>query len=99
MNFEEIYGLDEIKNEVEEVAFKELEQQLAAIPDEDICKCKDCVQDMACFALNQIRPRYTVSLLGSLYTRAETGEFIDDIRELVRKSIEKISQNPLHSKS
>jgi competence protein ComFB len=99
MNFEETYGLDEIKNEVEEVAFQELETQLNNISDEDICKCKDCVQDMACFALNQIKPRYTVSLLGSLYTRAETDSLLDDIREIVAMSIEKISQNPLHSKS
>ena len=99
MNFAEIYSLDEIKNEVEDVAFSELEKQLNAIKDEDICKCRDCVQDMACFALNQIRPRYTVSLLGSLYTRAETDSLIDDIRRIVANSIEKISQNPLHSKS
>lgn len=99
MNFEEIYGLDEIKNEVEEVAFHELEKQLNAISDEDICKCKDCVQDMACYALNQIRPRYTVSLLGSLYTRAETDTLIEDIQDIVAKAVEKISQNPLHSKS
>jgi len=99
MNFNEEYQLDEIKNEVEEVAFEELERQLASIPDEDICKCRDCVQDMACFALNQIRPRYSVSLLGSLYTRAETDSLINDIKIIVTRSIEKISQNPLHSKS
>ena len=99
MTFEETYNLDEIKNEVEEVAFHELEKQLNAIPDEDICKCKDCVQDMACYALNQIRPRYAVSLLGSLYTRAETSSLLDDIKDIVGKSIDKISQNPLHSKS
>ncbi|MDC7239942.1 MAG: late competence development ComFB family protein [Spirochaetales bacterium] len=99
MAFIEDYRLDEIKNEVEEVAYKELETQLAKIPDEDICKCIDCVQDMACFALNQIKPRYTVSLLGSLYTRVETESLIEDISKVVASSIQKISQNPLHSKS
>ncbi len=99
MNFIEEYRLDEIKNEVEEVAYSELEKQLALIPDEDICKCMDCVQDMACFALNQIKPKYTVSLLGSLFTRVQTEKLIDDIESVVRTSIEKISQNPLHSKS
>jgi len=99
MNFEEIYSLNEIKNEVEEVVFQELEKKLNAISDEDICKCKDCVRDMACYALNQIRPRYTVSLLGSLYTRAETDTLINDIQDIVGKAIEKISQNPLHNKS
>ena len=98
MKFQEIYGLDEIKNEVEEAAFEELEKQLKAIPDEDICKCKDCVQDMACYALNQIRPRYAVSLLGALYTKAETEEHNDDFQNIIGKAIEKISQNPFHSK-
>ncbi|QEN07629.1 competence protein ComFB [Oceanispirochaeta crateris] len=99
MSFIDDYKLDEIKNEVEEVAYKELERQLSAISDEDICKCTDCVQDMACFALNQIKPRYTVSLLGSLFTRVETETLIKDIEKVVRESVEKISQNPLHSKS
>ena len=99
MSFIENYRLEEIKNEVEEVAYKELETQLSRISDEDICKCTDCVQDMACFALNQIKPRYTVSLLGSLYTRVETESLIEDISKVVALSIQKISQNPLHSKS
>ncbi|MDA3956631.1 late competence development ComFB family protein [Oceanispirochaeta sp.] len=99
MSFFEDYNLDEIKNEVEEVAFRELERQLRAIRNEDICKCIDCVQDMACFALNQIKPRYAVSLLGSIFTKVETETLIKDIETVVQKSIEKISQNPLHSKS
>ncbi len=99
MNFQELYGLDEIKNEIEPAAFEELEKQLKAIPDDEICKCKDCVQDMACYALNQIRPRYAVSLLGAIYTRAETEEHNDDIQEIIKKAINKISQNPFHSKS
>jgi competence protein ComFB len=99
MTFIENYKLDEIKNEVEEVAYTELERQLASISDEDICKCTDCVQDMACFALNQIKPRYTVSLLGSLFTKVETEALIQDIENVVSLAVEKISQNPLHSKS
>ena len=99
MTFIEEYRLDEIKNEVEEFTYRELEKQLAEISDEDICKCTDCVQDMACYALNQIKPKYTVSLLGSLFTKAETEELIQDIQKIVRQAVEKISQNPLHSKS
>lgn len=99
MTFIEEYRLDEIKNEVEEFTYRELEKQLSRISDEDICKCVDCVQDMACFALNQIKPKYTVSLLGSLFTKAETEGLIKDIDNVVAQAIEKISQNPLHSKS
>lgn len=99
MTFIENYKLDEIKNEVEEIAYKELERQLELISDEDICKCTDCVQDMACFTLNQMKPRYTVSLLGSLFTKVETEALIQDIENVVSQAVEKISQNPLHSKS
>ena len=99
MTFIEKYRLDEIKNEVEEFTYRELESRLAEIPDEDICKCTDCVQDMACFALNQIKPKYTVSLLGSLFTKAETEALIKDIQTIVSEAVDKISQNPLHSNS
>ena len=99
MAFIENYNLDEIKNEVKEVAYNELEKQLSSISDDDICKCTDCVQDMACFTLNQIKPRYTVSLLGSLFTKVETEALMKDIETVVSMAIDKISQNPLHSKS
>ncbi len=95
MTFTEEYGLHLIKNVVEDFAFKELERQLNE-KGEEVCKCRDCVQDMACYTLNQLQPRYAVSLLGSLFSKADMAGLAEDIEGAVRKAIQKISQNPFH---
>ena len=89
------YDLSDLKNQMEDFVFQELEQQLSAIADEDICKCNDCILDMACYALNNVVPRYRSSLIGSLYAKVETDEVSKSIRENVAEAIQKISQNPL----
>ena len=49
----------------------ELEIQMARA--KDICTCQDCVLDMAAYALNNVKPTYRVSLMGSVYAaRTET---------------------------
>jgi len=90
------YDLEELRNETEEFVFQELEKQLDAISDDDICKCHDCVLDMICLSLNQLKPRYRVSLLGALYAKVESKELEDKIRHTVAKVLMKVSQNPGH---
>jgi len=89
------YDLSELTNQMEAFVFEELEQQLDAIADEDICKCNDCILDMACYALNNVFPRYRSSLMGSLYAKVENEEVINTVRSNVADAIQKISQNPL----
>jgi len=89
------YDLSELTNQMESFVFDELENQLAAIADEDICKCNDCILDMACYALNNVPPRYRSSLMGSLYAKVETDEVSQNVRGNVTEAIQKISQNPL----
>jgi competence protein ComFB len=90
------YNLEDLKNETEEFVFQELEKQLDNISDDDICKCHDCVLDMICLALNQLSPRYRVSLLGSLYTKVESEELEKEIVDTVTEVVMKVSQNPGH---
>ena len=89
------YDLSHLTNQMENFVFNELEHQLAAIADEDICKCNDCILDMACLALNNVHPIYRSSLMGSLYTKAENDNVNSDVRGKVAAAIQKISQNPL----
>jgi len=89
------YDLSDLTNQMEVFVFEELDHQLAAIADEDICKCNDCILDMACYALNNVSPRYRSSLMGSLYAKVETDEVSKSVRENVTEAIQKISQNPL----
>ncbi len=90
------YNLEDLKNEVEEFVFNELEIQLDKIDDEEICKCHDCVLDMICLALNQLKPRYRVSLMGTLYAKLESDELELKIKNTVSDVIRKVNQNPAH---
>lgn len=90
------YDLEDLRNETEDFVFQELEKQLDAISDEDICKCHDCVLDMICLSLNQLEPRYRVSLLGTLYAKVESKELEDKIHDTVADVLMKVSQNPGH---
>lgn len=89
------YDLSALTNQMESYVFDELERQLSAISDEDICKCNDCVLDMACLALNNLTPRYRSSLIGSLYAKVNSNEVIHGVAGSVGDAVQKISQNPL----
>ena len=95
MSLADRYDLSDLENQMETFVFNELERQLDAIADEDICKCRDCVLDMISYALNNLTPRYRSSLLGSLYAKAEEGNVQDQVEGAVSTAIEKITQNPL----
>lgn len=96
MAIKDKYELEELRNESEEFVFQELEKQLDAINDDDICKCQDCVLDMICLSLNQLEPRYRVSLMGTLYAKVESQELEDKIAKTVTDVLMKVSQNPGH---
>jgi competence protein ComFB len=95
MALSEKYDLSDLTNQMEDFVFGELERQLDAIADEDICKCNDCILDMACLALNNLAPKYRSSLIGSMYAKVESDEEKDNVNGSVADAIQKISQNPL----
>lgn len=95
MALDDKYDLTDLTNQMESFVFEELEHQLDAIADEDICKCNDCVLDMACYALNSITPRYRSSLIGSLYAKVESDEVLRSVGGSVADAVQRISQNPL----
>ena len=97
MAFIDKYDFELLKNEAENLVLKELERQLESFT-EPICRCNDCVVDMAAMALNAVRPLYRVSLLGSLYTShaMDEQEYAAKVREAVFNAIEKVRKNPSH---
>lgn len=97
MGFKEEYELDYLENEAESLVFAELEHQLNEDWAKEVCKCQDCVLDMAALALNTIKPFYRVSLLGKVYAGSlnET-KYSEEVRAAVNKAIVKISANPAH---
>jgi competence protein ComFB len=97
MAFIDNYDFALLENSAEKLVQNELGRQLESYP-ESICKCNECVLDMAAMALNTVKPLYRVSLLGSIYaSRAmDEKEYAASLREAVFKAIEKVRKNPAH---
>ena len=97
MAFIDDYDFVHLKNEAESMVLNDLGRQLETFP-EPVCKCNDCVLDMAAMALNSVKPLYRVSLLGTLYAANAMNEqaYASSIRQAVFKAIEKVRKNPSH---
>ncbi|MDR3342096.1 MAG: late competence development ComFB family protein [Treponema sp.] len=97
MSFIDTYNFENLTNEAEKLVFKELERQLAMC-EEVICRCNECVVDMAAMSLNTVKPLYRFSLLGTLYaaTAMDDESYATSVREAVSDAIEKVRQNPAH---
>ena len=97
MAFKDTYDFEFLKNEAEELVLHELEKQLEAEP-EEVCRCNECIVDMAAIALNTVKPLYRFSLLGSLYAAQAMNEqaYADSVQEAVAHAIIKVKANPAH---
>jgi len=97
MAFIDNYDFQFLKNEAENLVLKELGRQLEEYKG-DVCRCNDCVADMAAMALNNVKPLYRVSLLGTLYAASAMNEkdYAEKIMEAVSNAIKKVHDNPSH---
>jgi competence protein ComFB len=95
MGLKDTYDFDSLVNEAERLVLDELDAQLARAT--GLCRCQDCILDMAAFALNNVAPAYRVSLMGSVYARAGAASGrAGEISGAVRNAIEKVQANPSH---
>jgi competence protein ComFB len=98
MSLEDRYDLEFLVNEAERMVLEELEEQLSKDTEGTICKCEECVLDMAAYALNNVPPAYRASLLGSLYAKAmDQTEYAEKVKKAVQEAIEVVSKNPNHA--
>ena len=97
MAFIDEYDFQHLKNEAESLVVVELERQLGTYT-EPVCRCNECVLDMATMALNTVKPLYRVSLLGALYAATAMDEkaYASSVRDAVFTAIEKVRKNPSH---
>ena len=97
MAFIDTYDFELLKNESEKLVLDELELQLAQAS-EEICRCNECIVDMAAMALNNVRPLYRFSILGTLYAAQAKHEpdYADTVQQAVAQAIAKVSSNPSH---
>jgi competence protein ComFB len=91
------YNFDLLKNEAENLVLHELEVQLGMVGDK-VCRCEECVVDMAAIALNTVKPLYRFSLLGTLYAAQAMNEqsYADSVQMAVANAIGRVHANPAH---
>jgi len=97
MAFKDEYDFEFLKNEAENLVINELGRQLDEYK-ETVCRCNECIVDMAAVALNNVKPLYRVSILGTLYAANAMDEenYASEIRQAVSKAINKVHSNPGH---
>ena len=93
MSIRDDYSFDSVFNEAERLVLDELERQLDQAP-ASVPRSEECVLDMACYALNLVKPMYRVNLLGRLYADALMRDNAGEIRDAVSRAINQISANP-----
>ena len=96
MSFKDSYNFSQLTNESEEVVIEELEQQLED-KNESICRCEECILDMAAFALSKLPTAYRATFAGRLYAQQyHSGALREQIIKAVSTAIAHISKNPSH---
>jgi len=97
MALADTYNFELLKNEAEELVLNELEKQLAT-QDSELCRCNECVVDMAALALNTVKPLYRFSLLGTQYAAQAMSEqaYAESLQHAVAQAIAKVKANPAH---
>ena len=97
MAFKDNYEFDLLVNETEKIVIAELEKQLKEDTENKICKCQECILDIAALSLNNLKPTYRSSYTGVIYAqRLYDGEYKMDVEKEVKKAIEKVTKNPSH---
>jgi competence protein ComFB len=89
------YDFNIIENTIKESVIDALDKEIDSY---EICKCEECIMDMVCYALNRLKPNYSASLYGALYSRAEAENLQEEIKNKVINAIEIVSQNCSHDK-
>ena len=97
MALTDVYDFYLLKNEAEVIVIRELEQQLKT-GHEDLCRCNECIIDIAAVALNNVKPLYRFSILGTLYASQAITEqaYADSVKHAVSEAIIKVKNNPAH---
>ena len=97
MAFKDEYEFELLVNEAENLVISELEAQLAKKDYTEICKCQDCILDMATLALNNLKPIYRSSYTGLIYIQQyHEGNYVKEVDKAVANAIKKVSKNPSH---
>ena len=86
----------ELENYTLKWVWEALDEVLKDSP--DVCSCEQCRYDIACLAVNRLKPNYVVSKHGQIYAKIKmlSQQMPTDILTEVVKAVEQVSKNPHH---
>ncbi len=90
-------SLDRIRNAVEVLACRMLEQKLGGCP--EICQCQQCVEDMYCLALNRVPALYyhsASSFARRLDDQGPPSDILYALDRAIDHAILRVGDNPSH---
>jgi len=84
-----------MKNYMEEVVDSQLDEVLRNM---DMCKCEKCRMDITAITLNSLPPKYIVSEIGELYSKANSliRQFEVDVTAAIAKAAVIVKMKPRH---
>ena len=103
MSFRDSYNIGNLINVSEKLVFDAID---AVMPGHaELCKCQDCVLDVAAIALNSLPPRYRCGKFVALpknvaglrhHVPDEEREMVEQARAAVEAAIERVKAHPNH---
>lgn len=89
---------DKLYNHTEEVVIEKMKSILMEENFENICTCRQCLLDIASYALNHLPAKYTTTSKGDVMTRLDEFEEQSqvDFDLIVIQAIKIVSKNPNH---
>lgn len=83
------------KNIMEDIIDSQLDELIEA---SIICRCKYCRADVWAYALNNLAPKYAVSMKGDVHSRYSmlSDQMKTDVTAAIIRGIGIVSQNPHH---
>ena len=103
MAFRDCYDVRNLINVSERLVFDAIDAVMPGHP--EMCKCEDCMLDVAAIALNSLPPRYRAGKFISLpknvpglrnYVPEEEREMVEQARAAVEAAIERVKKHPNH---
>ena len=86
------YDLDALENVNEKKVWNYIENYVNDHP--KVCRCRDCILDIAAIALNSLKPAYNVSVIHA--NQKPTGANIEEIKKAVKKAVKIVTKSPHH---
>ncbi|NLV17563.1 MAG: late competence development ComFB family protein [Syntrophomonadaceae bacterium] len=83
-------------NVMEKMVSDSIERVLREYPDS--CQCEKCRDDIAAFALNQLKPKYATTHKGEIISKAQCLEtqYSLDVITALTLAVERVSRQPRH---